>query len=43
VATYVASDLDLPANTLTFSLVSGPPGAAVDPSAGVFTWDADCR
>jgi ELWxxDGT repeat protein len=30
-------DADLPANVLTFSLVNGPAGAAID-SAGVFTW-----
>jgi Putative Ig domain len=37
--TNVASDPDLPANTLTFSLGPGSPaGAAVHPVTGVFTW-----
>src|SRR5205807_2253325 len=37
--TATATDPDLPANTLTFSL-SGtvPEGAAIDASTGVFTW-----
>jgi hypothetical protein len=33
-----ASDSDIPAQTLTFSLVGAPAGAAIDPSTGVFTW-----
>jgi VCBS repeat-containing protein len=33
-----ASDVDLPANGLTFSLVSAPAGASIDPSTGVFSW-----
>jgi len=33
-----ASDEDVPAQTLTFSLVGAPPGAAIDPGTGVFTW-----
>ncbi|MDA1054741.1 MAG: carboxypeptidase regulatory-like domain-containing protein [Planctomycetota bacterium] len=34
-----ASDLDTPANTLTFSLDAGAPaGASIDPNSGVFTW-----
>jgi hypothetical protein len=33
-----ATDADIPANTLTYSLVSGPSGASVDPHTGVFTW-----
>jgi hypothetical protein len=34
-----ATDPDLPANTLTFSLASGAPvGAAINPTTGVFTW-----
>ena len=33
-----ATDVDVPAQTLTFSLVDGPAGAAVDPVTGVFTW-----
>jgi hypothetical protein len=36
--TFAANDSDLPANTLNFSLVSAPPGAAVNPVSGVFTW-----
>lgn len=33
-----ASDSDTPAQTLTFSLSSAPPGATIDPATGVFTW-----
>ncbi|MBN9517855.1 VCBS repeat-containing protein, partial [bacterium] len=33
-----AADADLPANTLRFSLLGGPAGAAIDPVTGVFTW-----
>ena len=33
-----ATDADTPANTLTFSLFSGPPGATVNPGTGQFTW-----
>ena len=36
--TATATDADLPANTLTFSLSGEPAGAAIDPVAGVFTW-----
>src|SRR5204863_433558 len=36
--TNTASDADLPANTLTFSLVSAPAGVTLDPSSGVLTW-----
>ena len=37
--TATASDVDLPADTLTFSLDSGAPaGAAIDPSTGAFSW-----
>src|SRR2546426_5654963 len=36
--TNTASDADLPANTLTFSLVSAPAGANLNPSSGVLTW-----
>jgi hypothetical protein len=37
--TALASDSDLPANTLTFSLDEGAPaGAAINPNSGVFTW-----
>src|SRR5207244_1908622 len=38
VVTNTASDADLPSNTLTFALVSGPLGAAIDPNTGVLTW-----
>jgi RHS repeat-associated protein len=34
----VATDVDLPANTLTYTLVTGPTGAVVDPSTGRFRW-----
>jgi hypothetical protein len=33
-----ASDPDLPANGLTFSLIGAPAGAAIDPATGVFEW-----
>src|SRR5438477_18659 len=33
-----ASDADLPANTLTFTLVSAPTGVNLNPSSGVLTW-----
>jgi VCBS repeat-containing protein len=33
-----AYDNDLPANTLTYSLVGAPTGASIDPTTGVFTW-----
>jgi hypothetical protein len=33
-----ASDPDLPANTLNFTLVSAPAGVNLDPSSGVLTW-----
>jgi hypothetical protein len=36
--TNVASDANLPAQTLTFSLLNPPPGAFINPSNGVFTW-----
>ena len=36
--TATASDPDLPANTLTFTLTGAPTGAAIDPTTGVFTW-----
>src|SRR6267143_1711042 len=41
--TATATDPDLPANNLTFSLADGtsglvPVGAAIDPTTGVFTW-----
>jgi len=36
--TVSATDPDLPANSFTFSLVSAPSGAALDPTNGVLTW-----
>jgi hypothetical protein len=36
--TATATDADIPAETLTFSLVGAPTGAAIDPATGVFTW-----
>src|SRR5205814_8891295 len=37
--TASATDADLPANTLTFSLDAGAPaGAAISPGPGVFRW-----
>ena len=33
-----ATDVDVPPQTLTFSLVGAPAGAAIDPTSGVFTW-----
>src|SRR5207249_2279926 len=38
VVTNTATDADLPANTLTFSLVSGPAGVSINPTTGVLTW-----
>jgi len=36
--TAVASDTDLPANTLTYSLTGEPAGAGMDANTGVFIW-----
>ncbi|MCI0746263.1 MAG: putative Ig domain-containing protein [Verrucomicrobia subdivision 3 bacterium] len=36
--TNSASDGDLPANTLTWSLDSAPPGVMINPSTGVLSW-----
>jgi hypothetical protein len=36
--TATATDVDVPANTLSFSLVGEPVGAAIDAVSGVFTW-----
>ncbi|MFC1793816.1 cadherin-like domain-containing protein, partial [Planctomycetota bacterium] len=36
--TAVATDSDIPANVLTFSLIDAPSGAVIDPVTGVFTW-----
>jgi hypothetical protein len=39
--TNSATDPDIPANSLTFSLKSGPAGANVNSSSGVFLWTPD--
>lgn len=39
--TNSATDPDIPANVLTFSLTNFPAGAAVNPSNGIFTWTPD--
>ena len=36
--TATATDPDVPANTLTFSLLGEPAGAAIGSASGVFTW-----
>ena len=36
--TAAATDADLPAQALSYSLVTAPAGAAVNPTTGVFTW-----
>src|SRR5207244_205532 len=36
--TLIASDWDVPSNVLSYSLVTGPVGASVGASTGVFTW-----
>lgn len=36
--TATASDVDVPAQTLTFSLVGAPAGATIGASSGVFAW-----
>ena len=37
--TALATDADVPLNTLTFSLDAGaPPGAVIDPNTGAFSW-----
>jgi hypothetical protein len=36
--TASATDSDLPAQTLTFSLVGAPPGASIGATSGVFAW-----
>jgi len=36
--TASATDPDVPVNTLTYSLVGAPVGAAIDPTTGGFTW-----
>ena len=33
-----ATDADLPANTLAYSLIGAPAGASINPTSGVFTW-----
>ncbi len=36
--TATATDSDLPANTLTFSLLNAPPGSGINGASGVFAW-----
>jgi hypothetical protein len=36
--TAAATDADLPANTLTYSLLNAPTGAAINTSSGAFSW-----
>jgi FlaG/FlaF family flagellin (archaellin) len=36
--TAVGSDVDIPVNTLTYSLIGAPNGATIDPNSGEFTW-----
>ncbi len=36
--TAAGSDVDRPANTLTYGITGAPAGAAIDPTTGVFTW-----
>ncbi len=36
--TATATDADIPANTLTFSLVSPPAGATINSASGLFNW-----
>jgi hypothetical protein len=38
--TAVATDADLPTNTLSFALISPPAGAAIDSASGAFNWRA---
>jgi hypothetical protein len=39
IITNVATDPDIPANILTFSLsTNAPPGATIDPISGIFSW-----
>jgi VCBS repeat-containing protein len=33
-----ATDSDIPANALTFSLISHPPGMSIEPTSGAITW-----
>jgi hypothetical protein len=38
VVTNIVGDVDLPRNTITFSLESAPKGVLLDPETGVLTW-----
>src|SRR6185295_9607604 len=38
VVTNTATDADIPANTLTFTLLSPPAGMTLDSKTGVLTW-----
>jgi hypothetical protein len=35
---FSATDVDIPAQVLTFSLTNSPPDAAINPTNGAFTW-----
>ncbi len=39
--TATASDPDIPANILSYSLIGAPLGAVIDASSGLFTWTPD--
>ncbi|MCB1125413.1 MAG: lamin tail domain-containing protein, partial [Verrucomicrobiae bacterium] len=39
--TATATDSDVPAQTLTFSLAGAPEGASIDPDTGAFSWRPD--
>src|SRR5207244_2188652 len=36
--TNTVTDIDVPAQTLTFSLSNAPAGATINPTNGIFTW-----
>ena len=36
--TFAATDSDIPAQTLTFSLTNSPPDATINPANGIFAW-----
>lgn len=36
--TAIGADTDIPANTLTYSLIGAPEGAVIEPATGIFTW-----
>ena len=41
--TASATDLDLPVNTLTYSLTGTTNGASINPTTGVFSWTPTAR